>query len=104
MLITTSNFISGRKYQELGIAQGNTVQSVHFGKDFMAGLKTIVGGELKSYNEMMTKARKVATDRMIEDAQNMGADAVICMRYASSTITQGAAEILAYGTAVKFVD
>lgn len=104
MLITTSDTISGRKFQELGIAQGNTVQSVHLGKDLMAGFKTLVGGELKSYNEMMTNARTLATDRMIANAQSMGADAIICMRYASASITQGAAEILAYGTAVKFVD
>lgn len=104
MLITTSDVISGRKYQELGIAQGNTVQSVHFGKDLMAGFKTLVGGELTSYNEMMTKARNMAEERMIADAQRMGADAIICMRYASNSIAQGAAEILAYGTAVKFID
>lgn len=104
MLITTSDTISGKKYQELGIAQGNTVQSVHMGKDIMASFKTLVGGELKSYNEMMTKARTLAMERMIESAQSMGADAIICMRYASSSITQGASEILVYGTAVKFVD
>lgn len=104
MLITTSDTISGKKYQELGIAQGNTVQSVHMGKDIMASFKTLVGGELTSYNEMMTKARTLAMERMIESAQRMGADAIICMRYASSSITQGASEILAYGTAVKFVD
>lgn len=104
MLITTSDTITGRKFQELGITQGNTVQSVHLGKDLMAGFKTIVGGELKSYNEMMTTARTLATERMIANAQSMGADAIICMRYASSSITQGAAEILVYGTAVKFID
>lgn len=104
MLITTSDTISGKKYQELGIAQGNTVQSVHLGKDIMAGFKTLVGGELTSYNEMMTKARNLAEERMVTDAQRMGADGIICMRYASNAITQGAAEILAYGTAVKFVD
>ena len=104
MLIITSDTISGRKYQELGIAQGNTVQTVHLGKDIMAGFKTLVGGELTSYNEMMKKARNLAEERMIQNAEQMGADAIICMRYASNSITQGAAEILAYGTAVKFID
>ncbi len=104
MLIVTSDKITGRKYEELGIAQGNTVQTVHLGKDIMAGFKTLVGGELTSYNEMMTTARNLARERMIDNAQQMGADAIISMRYTTNSITQGAAEILAYGTAVRFID
>lgn len=104
MLIVTTDGICGKKYRELGIAQGNTIQSVHLGKDIMSGFKTLVGGELTSYNEMMVKARNLAEQRMVESAERMGADAIVCMRYASSTVTQGAAEILAYGTAVKFID
>lgn len=104
MLITTTGSIEGRKYKELGIVQGNTVQSVHLGKDIMASFKTLVGGELTSYNEMMTTARNLAVDRMVQNAKNMGADAIICMRYASSSVAQGAAEILVYGTAIKFED
>lgn len=104
MLVVTTNGISGRKLQELGIAKGTTVQSVHFGKDLMSGFKTLVGGELTSYNEMMDNARGIATQRMEADAAGMGADAVVGVRYASSSVTQGAAEVMCYGTAVKFVE
>jgi len=104
MLVVTTNGISGRKLQELGVAKGTTVQSVHFGKDLMSGFKTLVGGELTSYNEMMDNARGIATQRMEADAAGMGADAVVGVRYASSSVTQGAAEVMCYGTAVKFVE
>ncbi|KXK65928.1 hypothetical protein HMPREF3293_01220 [Christensenella minuta] len=104
MLLVTRESITGKTLEELGIVSGSTVQSVHIGKDFMAGFKTLVGGELTSYTEMMQEARKIATGRMVAEASALGADAVICMRYASSSITQGAAEIIAYGTAVKFKD
>ena len=104
MLIVTTDLIGGKKLQELGIAKGSTVQSVHFGKDFMNGLKTLVGGELTSYNEMMANARSIATQRMEEDAAGMGADAVVCARYVSAQVGQGAAEIMCYGTAVRYLD
>lgn len=104
MLLVTTEQISGRKLQELGIAQGTTVRSVHLGKDIMSGFKTLVGGELTSYNEMMNDARSIATQRMVDDAAAMGADAVIGIRYASASIVQGASEVMCYGTAVKYVD
>lgn len=104
MLIVTTDHIGEKKLQELGIAKGSTVQSVHFGKDFMNGLKTLVGGELTSYNEMMANARAIATQRMEADAASMGADAVVCVRYVSAQVAQGAAEIMCYGTAVRYLD
>ena len=103
MIITTTERISGTNMTVLGLVMGNTVQSVHMGKDIMAGFKNLVGGELTSYNEMLTNARQIATQRMYQQALQLGADAIVCVRYASNSITQGAAEILAYGTAVKFV-
>ncbi len=103
MLLTTRDDIEGRRFTELGLVMGNTVQSVHIGKDFLAGFKNLVGGELSSYNEMLSNARQVATERMIQQAAQIGADAIVCMRYVTNSITQGAAEILAYGTAVKFI-
>ena len=83
---------------------GSVVMSKHLGKDFMAGMKTIVGGEIESYTEMLDGARKIAMKRMVEDAEGMGADAVINIRYASSSVMQGAAEVTAYGTAVRVKD
>ena len=103
MILATTNEIAGREFETLGIVNGSTVQSRHIGKDIGQGLKTIVGGELKSYNEMMSNARDVATQRMVDQARGMGADAVVGIRYASSAIMQGAAEVLAYGTAIKFI-
>ena len=103
MITVTTEIIPGRQYEVLGIAQGSTIQSKHIGKDIGAGLKQIVGGELKGYTEMMSDARRIATERMIEDAARLGADAIVCVRYASSSVMQNAAEVLAYGTAVKFV-
>ena len=85
------------------MVQGSTVQSKHIGRDIAASFKTIVGGELKGYTEMMNDARKNATDRMIEQAEAMGADAIVAVRYSSSAVMDGAAEIMAYGTAVKFI-
>lgn len=104
MLYVTTDTITGKKLQELGVVTGTTIQSVHVGKDIMNSFKTLVGGELTSYNEMMADARDIAIKRMLEDAQRSGADAVVCMRFVTNSITQGAAEILAYGTAVKFVE
>lgn len=102
MIIVTTDYVTGKQLETLGMVKGSVVQSKHIGKDIMAGLKTVVGGELEGYTEMMNEARAIATKRMCEDAERLGADAVVCMRYASSAIMQGAAEVIAYGTAVKF--
>jgi len=87
----------------LGLVKGSTIQSKHVGKDIAQSFKTLVGGELKAYNEMMNEARALATKRMIEEAEELKADAIVNVRYASSAIMQGAAEVIVYGTAVKFV-
>jgi uncharacterized protein YbjQ (UPF0145 family) len=102
ILVNTEN-ISGKKLEMLGMVKGSTVQSRHVGKDFMSGLKTLVGGEITAYAEMLTAARALATKRMGAEAEEMGADAVVNIRFASSSVMQGAAEVLAYGTAVKFL-
>jgi len=103
MKIYTTDYITGKQFETLGLVEGSTVQSKHIGRDIAASFKTIVGGELKGYTEMMNEARKMATNRMIEKAEMMGADAIVCVRYASSAVMDGAAEIMAYGTAVKFI-
>ena len=103
MLLLNIEYIPGKKIEAIGIAKGSVVQSKHFGKDFMAGMKTLVGGEIQSYTEMLVEARQIATKRMVEDAEAMGADAVINVRYASSSLMQGAAEVTAYGTAVRIL-
>lgn len=102
MLIYTIENIPGKEYNAIGLVKGAIVQSKHIGKDLMAGLKTIVGGEISGYTEMITEARNIATQRMIDEATALGADAVVGVRYGSSSIMDGAAEVLAYGTAVKF--
>lgn len=103
MILVNTDYITGKNLEMIGLVRGTMIQSVHFGKDIMNGLRTLVGGELTSYTEMMNEARAIATKRMVDDAMAMGADAVINIRYASSSVTQGAAEVMAYGTAVKFV-
>jgi len=103
MTLVNTDFITGKEIETIGIVKGSMIQSKHVGKDIMAGFKTIVGGELKGYSEMIQEARAIATKRMVEEAENLGADAVINIRYASSTVTQGAAEMLVYGTAVKYM-
>ena len=102
MLLVTTEFIAGADVEMLGLVKGSTIQTVNFVRDFGASLKTIVGGELKDYTEMMNKARAVATDRMIIEASALGADAIVGVRYATSAVMQSAAEIMAYGTAVRF--
>ncbi|MCK5660869.1 MAG: YbjQ family protein [Methanosarcinales archaeon] len=102
MLIVNTDYITGREISEtLGIVQGSTIRAKWFGKDIIAGLRQIVGGELKEYTEMLIEAREEATRRMVRDAEMMGADAVVNVRYQTAQIMQSAAEILAYGTAVK---
>ncbi len=103
MLIVTTDEIPGKKLEALGLVKGETVESKHVGKDIMAGFKGLVGGELKGYTEMISDARRLATERMIQEALSLGADAVVATRFSSSSIMQGASEILVYGTAVKFV-
>ena len=101
MLLLTLNYIPGKEIDALGIVKGTTVQTKNFGKDFMAGMKTLVGGELSAYTEMLNEARQIATKRMVDDAEALGADAVINVRYGSASMMQGAAEVVVYGTAVK---
>ena len=100
--IGNTDFISGKEIETLGIVKGSVIQSKHLGKDIMAGFKTIVGGELTGYSEMIQEARSIATQRMVEEAEALGADGVINMRYALAAVMQGAAEMLVHGTAVKF--
>jgi uncharacterized protein YbjQ (UPF0145 family) len=103
MILVNTDYISGKNLETISLVKGSTIQSKHVGKDIMNSLKTIVGGELTSYNEMMNEARALATKRMVEEAKSLGADAIVNIRYASSAIMQGAAEVIAYGTAVKFI-
>ncbi len=104
MIVVTTETIPGKNIQALSMVTGSTVQSKNFVKDFGAGMKSIVGGELGSYTKMLTEARNVAIERMIASAEAMGADAIVNVRFSSSAIMQGAAEILVSGTAVKIID
>ena len=101
MILATTEKIEGYHIQTLGMVQGSTIQSKNMFKDIGSGFKTMVGGELKAYTKMMEEARDIAVGRMTERAEAMGADAIICIRYNTSSVMQGAAEIMAYGTAVK---
>ncbi len=102
MILVNTDFITGRELETLELVKGSVIQAKHLGKDIMNSLKMLVGGELKSYSEMMNEARAKATKRMVEEADALGADAVINIRYMSSMVVQGAAEVLVWGTAVKF--
>ena len=102
MLLLNIDHVPGREIEALGIVKGTIVQSKNFGKDFMAGMKTLVGGEITSYTEMLNEARQIAVKRMVDEAEALGADAVVNIRYGSSAVMQGAAEVIAYGTAVRF--
>ena len=102
MMLVTIDSIPDKEYEVLGIAKGTIVQSKNFGRDFMAAVKTLVGGEIAGYTEMLNEARQLATKRMVDEATALGADAIVGVRYGSSAVMQGAAEIVAYGTAVKF--
>ena len=104
MILVNTDYISGKELEMLGLVKGSTIQSKHIGKDITQSFKTLVGGELKEYNDMMNEARALATKRMVMEAEALGADAVVNIRYASSAVMQGAAEVIAYGTAVKFVN
>ncbi len=102
MKLVSIDSIPGQEYEVLGLVRGTVVYSKNFGRDFMAGLKTLVGGEIVGYTEMLNEARQIATKRMVDDAEKLGADGIVGVRYGSAAVMQGAAEIVAYGTAVKF--
>jgi uncharacterized protein YbjQ (UPF0145 family) len=101
MILVNTDYISGKELETLGLVKGSTIQSKNLGKDISQAIKSLLGGELKAYNEMMNEARALATKRMVEEAEKMGADGIVNIRYASSSVMQNAAEVIAYGTAVK---
>jgi len=102
MILVNTDYISGKELETIGLVKGSTIQSRHLGKDITQALKSLVGGELKEYTAMMNDARALATKRMVEEAEKFNADGVVNIRYASSSVMQNAAEVIAYGTAVKF--
>ena len=102
MILVNTDYITGKELEMLGLVKGSTIQSKNLGRDITQGFKTLVGGELKAYTEMMNDARALATKRMVEEAEAMGADAVVNIRYSSAAVMQGAAKVMAYGTAVRF--
>ena len=101
MKLYNIDYIPGKEITALGLVSGTTVQSVHLGMDFIAGLKNLVGGEIADYTHMISDARRIALDRMIYEAETFGADAVVNVRFGTSSVMQSAAEVVAYGTAVK---
>ena len=101
MLLLNIDYDPGKEIEPLGMVKGTVVQSKNIGRDFMAGMKTLVGGEIVGYTEMLVEARQIATQRMVDEAEALGADAVINIRFGSAAVMQGAAEVIAYGTAVK---
>lgn len=103
MLLTTTENIPGKQYEIIGVVKGNMIQSKNIGRDIGQGLKSIVGGELATYTQMMNESRAIATKRMVEEAEGLKADAIVSMRYCTSMVVSGAAEITAYGTAVRFI-
>ena len=102
MKLVTIDYIPGKEFEVLEIVKGTVVNSKNFGKDIMSSFKTLVGGEIKNYTDMLNEARQIASKRMVDEAETLGADAIINVRYGSSAVMAGAAEIIAYGTAVKF--
>ena len=102
MKLVNIDYIPGIELEVLDIVKGTVVYSKNFGKDFMAGMKTLVGGEIESYTDLLVTARQIATKRMVDEAEALGADAIINIRYGSSSLMQSAAEVIAYGTAVKY--
>lgn len=103
MIIVNTDFVSGRQIETLGLVKGSIIQSKNLGKDIMSGLKSLVGGELTAYSDMINEARAIATKRMVEEAEELRADGIINVRYGTSAVMSGAAEVLVYGTAVRFV-
>ena len=102
MIVVNTEYIAGKELEMLGLVKGSTVQSKNIGRDITQSFKNLVGGELKAYTQMLDDARTIATQRMIAEADLLGADAIINLRFSSASVMQGAAEIMAYGTAVKF--
>ncbi len=102
MQLVNIDYIPGKEFEAIGLVKGTVVYSKNVGRDFMASMKTLVGGEIKGYTEMLNNARQIASKRMVEEADALGADAIVGVRYASSAVMQGAAEVMAYGTAVRF--
>lgn len=103
MKLVSIDCYPGKEMEVLGLVKGTIVQTKNLGRDFMAGMKTLVGGEIVGYTEMLNEARQIATKRMVDEAEALGADAVVGVRYGSSQVMQGAAEVVAYGTAVKLI-
>ena len=103
MLLLNIDHIPGKEVEAIGLVKGSVVQAKNFGKDFMAGMKTLVGGEIEGYTDLLNQARQIATKRMVDEAEALGADAVLNIRYASSSLMQSAAELTTYGTAVRIV-
>ena len=102
MLVTTQdNFADYEIVETLGIVKGNTIRARHIGKDILAGLRTIVGGEITEYTKMLAESREQALDRMMADAEKVGANGIVCLRFTTSSVMAGSAELLAYGTAVR---
>ncbi len=104
MILVNTDYITGQELSMLGLVKGSTIQSKNVGRDITQSFKSLVGGELASYNDMMNEARALATKRMVSEAESLNADAIVNIRYASSAIMQGAAEVIVYGTAVKFAN
>ena len=102
MLLVNTDFITGKELVTIEIVKGSTIRAKNVGRDILSGFKNLVGGELTAYTDMINEARAIATKRMVEEAEKLGADGVINIRYATSSVTQGAAEVMVYGTAVKF--
>jgi len=104
MDLATTECILGKELEFLGLVRGSIVLTRHIGKDLMAGFKAIVGGEIKQFTELLQEARNTATERMIQEAQNLRADAIVTIRYATAEIMDSAAEVMAYGTAVRYIE
>ena len=104
MKLLSIEYIPGQEIEALGMVKGTIVQTKNVGRDFMAGMKTLVGGEIVGYTQMLNEARRIAIKRMVDEAKELGADAIVGIKYGSSQIMAGAAEVIAYGTAVKYVN
>ena len=104
MKLLSIEYVPGKEIEALGMGKGTVVQTKNIGRDFMAGMKTLVGGEIVGYTEMLNEARQIAVKRMVDEAKALGADAVIGVMYGSSQVMAGAAEVIAYGTAVKIIE
>lgn len=103
MLTLTTFEVPGKEIEAIGLVKGNVVRAKHIGRDLMAGLKNLAGGEIRSYTDLLAESRQIAFDRMIAEAEALGADAIIGMRFSSAQVMEGASEMIAYGTAVKFI-